>query len=81
MRDIRAAHPDPADKHALRERMDRLENRGARVSRRALIAEVRRDQTEPADAPELDGLPEPVADTRPLPVVHHADVDEGSASV
>ena len=73
MRDIRAAHPDPADKHALRERMDRLENRGARVSRRALIAEVRR---EPADAPEVDGLPEPVADTRPLPVVHHADVDE-----
>ncbi len=47
MRDIRAAHPDPADKHALRERMDRLENRGARVSRRALIAEVRREQTEP----------------------------------
>ena len=76
MRDIRAAHPDPADKHALRERMDRLENRGARVSRRALIAEVRREQTEPADAPEVDGLPEPVADTRPLPVVHHADVDE-----
>ena len=76
MRDIRAAHPDPADKHALRERMDRLENRGARVSRRALIAEVRREQAEPADAPEVDGLPEPVADTRPLPVVHHADVDE-----
>ena len=76
MRDIRAAHPDPADKHALRERMDRLENRDARVSRRALIAEVRREQTEPADAPEVDGLPEPVADTRPLPVVHHADVDE-----
>ncbi len=76
MRDIRAAHPDPADKHALRERMDRLENRGARVSRRALIAEVRREQTEPADAPVVDGLPEPVADTRPLPVVHHADLDE-----
>ena len=76
MRDIRAAHPDPADKHALRERMDRLENRGARVSRRALIAEVRREHAEPADAPEVDGLPEPVADTRPLPVVHHADVDE-----
>ncbi len=76
MRDIRAAHPDPADKHALRERMDRLENRGARVSRRVLIAEVRREQTEPADAPGDDGLPEPVADTRPLPVVHHADVDE-----
>ena len=68
MRDIRAAHPDPADKHALRERMDRLENRGARVSRRALIAEVRREQTEPADAPGGDGLPEPVADTRPLKV-------------
>ena len=76
MRDIRAAHPDPADKHALRERMDRLENRGARVSRRALIAEVRREQTEPTDAPEVDSLPEPVADTRPLPVVHHADLDE-----
>ena len=79
MRDIRAAHPNPADKHALRERMDRLENRGDRVSRRALTAEVRSEQTEqtePADAPGVDGLPEPVADTRPLPVVHHADVDE-----
>ena len=42
MRDIRAAHPDPADKRALRERMDRLENRGARVSRRALIRRFRR---------------------------------------
>ena len=76
MRDIRAAHPDPADKHALRERMDRVENRGARVSRRALTAEVHREQTVPADLPSVDGLPEPVADTRPLPVVHHADVDE-----
>ncbi len=27
LRDIRAAHPDPADKQALRERMDRLETR------------------------------------------------------
>ncbi len=68
--------PDPADKQALRERMDRLENRGARVSRRALIAEVRREQTEPADPPRIDGRREPVADTRPLPVVHHADLDE-----
>ena len=76
MRDIRAAHPDSADKHALRERMDRLENRGAHVSRRALIAEVRREQTEPTNAQEVYSLPEPVADTRPLPVVHHADVDE-----
>ena len=76
MRDIRAAHPDPADKQALRERMDRLEDRGARVSRRALIAEVRREQNEPAEQPGVDGLPEPVADTRPLPVVHHADLDE-----
>ena len=76
MRDIRAAHPDPTDKQVLRERMDRLANRGARVSRRALIAEVRREQTEPADPPGIDGRPEPVADTRPLPVVHHADLDE-----
>ena len=76
MRDIRAAHPDPTDKQALRERMDRLENRGDRVSRRALIAEVRREQTEPAEQPGVDGRPEPVADTRPLPVVHHADLDE-----
>ena len=76
MRDIRAAHPDPADKQALRERMDRLEDRGVRVSRRALIAEVRREQTEPAEQPGVDGLAEPVADTRPLPVVHHADLDE-----
>ena len=76
MRDIRAAHPDPADKQALRERMDRLEDRGVRVSRRALIAEVRREQTEPAEPPGVDGRPEPVADTRPLPVVHHADLDE-----
>ena len=75
MRDIRAAHPDPADKQALRERMDRLEDRGARVSRRALIAEVRREQTAAAEPPGVDGLPEPVADTRPLPVVHHADLD------
>jgi len=76
MRDIRAAHPDPADKQALRERMDRLEDRGVRVSRRALIAEVRREQTAAAEQPGVDGLPEPVADTRPLPVVHHADLDE-----
>jgi hypothetical protein len=76
MRDIRAAHPDPADKQALQERMDRLENRGARVSRRGLIAEVRREQTEPADPPGVDGRPETVADTRPLPVVHHANLDE-----
>ena len=76
MRDIRAAHPDPADKQALRERMDRLEDRGARVSRRALIAEVRREQTAAAEPAGADGLPEPVADTRPLPVVHRADLDE-----
>ena len=76
MRDIRAAHPDPADKQALRERMDRLEDRGVRVSRRALIAEVRREQTAAAEQPGVDGLPEPVADARPLPVVHHADLDE-----
>ena len=76
MRDIRAAHPDPADKHALLERMDRIENRAAHVSRRALTAEVRSEQTEPADAPGVDGLSESVADTRPLPVVHHADVAE-----
>ena len=37
----KAAHPDPADKDALRERMYRLENRGARVSRRSLMAEAR----------------------------------------
>ncbi len=76
MRDIRAAHPDPADKQALRERMDRLEDRGSRVSRRALIAEVRREQTAAAEPPGVDGPPEPVADTRPLPVVHHAGLDE-----
>jgi len=76
MRDIRAAHPDPADKQALRERMDRPEDRGVRVSRRALIAEVRREQTDAAEPPGVDGRPEPVADTRPLPVVHHADLDE-----
>ncbi len=76
MRDIRAAHPDPADKQALRERMDRLEDRGSRVSRRALIAEVRREQTAAAEQPGVDGPPEPVADTRPLPVVHHAGLDE-----
>jgi len=76
MRDIRAAHPDPADKQALRKRMDRLEDRGVRVSRRALIAEVRREQTAAAEQPGVDGLPEPVADARPLPVVHHADLDE-----
>ena len=76
MRDIRAAHPDPADKQALRERMDRLQNRGVRVSRRALIAEVRREQTAAAEPPGVDGLPEPVADTRPLPVVYHAALDE-----
>ena len=46
---------------------------------RALIAEVRREQTAsvaPADPPSVNGLPEPVAGMRPLPVVHHAHLDE-----
>lgn len=48
MRDIRAAHPDPADKQALRERMDRLEDRGSRVrlgceGRAGSVLPLRRD--------------------------------------
>ena len=72
LRDIRRAHPDPADDAAMRARMDRIEAAGKVVSRRALRTQVRRERqagvAEPApqaasaaDVPKQDRAPAALA--------------------
>ena len=89
LRDIRRAHPDPADDAAMRTRMDRIEAAGKVVSRRALRTEVRRERqagaAEPApkaapaaDVPKQDSAPAALApvDTAAAATLHVCTVEE-----
>ena len=85
LRQIRMAHPDPADDAALAARMDRIEERGGKVSRRALREEVRQEQEGEA-APEAESgatlseagpkaaTPQPAPAPRPI-TLHACTVD------
>ena len=57
LRDIRRAHPDPADDAAMRARMDRIEAAGKVVSRRALRTEVGRERQAGAAEPAPQAAP------------------------
>ena len=89
LRDIRRAHPDPADDAAMRARMDRIEAAGKVVSRRALRTQVRRERqagvAEPApqaasaaDVPKQDSVPAALApvDTAAAATLHVCTVEE-----